>query len=636
MSQACRIRPSSTRTPCFARLTMFSWLGVVLLNSVLSIPIEAANPDTKTEAVPAKESDTAKKTESSKKESVELQWGEIEITGVLPEAPTVPGLFGEMQESLLDVIKRLDHAAGDKKLHGIVLKIKSVQIGWGKLHEVRSAIARVRAAGKKTIAWLEEGGSMDYLLATACDEVIIPEPAALMLVGLRAEVSFYKNLFEKLDLKPDMLRVGEYKSAAEPYTRSEMSPQFREEMEAILDDYYGQMVEVISTSRKITPDEVRSAIDSGPLTSKAALKTKLVDRLEYIDQVESRLKEESPDGKVKWLHRYGKKKIDTDFSGFSGMVKMMELMMGIEQPQRKNSNPKIAIIYAVGPIMTGRSQSGGLGGEVMGSDTIIKAIKQAREDSFVKGVVLRVDSPGGSALASDLMWRELELLKKPFVVSMGDTAASGGYYISMGADKIIAEPGTITGSIGVVGGKIGLQGLFDKIGMNTTVISRGKNSGVLSMSTGFSETERKSMETLLYDIYDQFTTKAATGRKMPVEQLEKLARGRVYTGNQALQIGLVDKIGTLEDAYNEIIQLAELQSESKVDRLILPKPASPFEALFGPLEPDVRQQQIRHAALTATRDFLPELSDLVGQAWVYRLLAKERCLTLLPCQIHIR
>ncbi|MCA9098197.1 MAG: S49 family peptidase, partial [Planctomycetaceae bacterium] len=301
MSQASRIRPSSTRILCFARPTMFPWLGVVFLSSVLSIPILAANPDTKSEAAPAKESEKAKKTESSKKESVELQWGEIEITGVLPEAPTVPGLFGEMQESLLDVIKRLDHAAGDKKLHGIVLKIKSVQIGWGKLHEVRSAIARVRAAGKKTIAWLEEGGSMDYLLATACDEVVIPEPAALMLVGLRAEVSFYKNLFEKLDLKPDMLRVGEYKSAAEPYTRSEMSPQFREEMEAILDDYYGQMVEVISSSRKITPDEVRSAIDSGPLTSKAALNSKLVDRLEYIDQVESRLKGESPDEKVKWL-----------------------------------------------------------------------------------------------------------------------------------------------------------------------------------------------------------------------------------------------------------------------------------------------------------------------------------------------
>lgn len=617
-------------SPFLSRLSRFS--GVVLASVVLmlSLPLSAADPETKTEA-PA-----LKKTESEKAEPVELQWGEMEISGELPEAPTVPGLFGEMQESLLDITKRLDRAAEDKKLHGIVLKIKSVHIGWGKLHELRASIERVRKGGKKTIAWLEEGGSMDYLLATACDEIIFPEPGALMLVGLRAEVSFYKNLFEKLDLKADMLRVGEYKSAAEPFTRSEMSQQFREEMEAILDDYYAQMIQVVSTSRKLTPEEVRTMIDSGPLSAKAALNAKLIDRLEYVDQLESRLKEESPAKKVKWVRRYGKKKLDTDFSGFGGMVKMMELLMGVEKPERKSSNPKIAIIYAVGPIMTGRSQSGGLGGDVMGSETIIKAIKEAREDSFVKGVILRVDSPGGSALASDLMWRELELLKKPFVVSMGDTAASGGYYISMGADKIFAEPGTLTGSIGVVGGKIGLQGLMDKVGITTSVISRGQNSGVLSINNGFSESERKSMQAILNDIYEQFTTKAATGRKMEVDQLEKLARGRVYTGNQALQIGLVDKLGTLEDAYHEIIQLAELQDESKVDRLILPKPTSPLEALFGPLEPDVRQREIREAAVGAVHELLPELTEVMGHAWIYRLLAKERCLTLLPCRIQIR
>lgn len=592
--------------------------------SLLFLGLTLSAPELKAETQPA---------------NVELServWGEIEITGVLPEAPTVPGLFGELQESLLDVVKRLDRAAEDRKLFGVLLKIKSTQIGWAKLHELRTAIARIRASGKKTVAWLEEGSSMDYLLATACDEIILPEPGALMLVGLRAEVSFYKNLFEKLDLKPDMLRVGEFKSAAEPYTRSEMSPQFREEMEAILDDYFSLMVENIGTARKLSADEVRTAIDSGPLSSKAALAARLVDRVEYLDQLETRLKAESPEGKLKWLRRYGKKKIDTDFSGFGGMMKMMELMMGVEKPERKTSTPKIAVIYAVGPIMSGRSQSGGLTGDVMGSDTIIKAVKQAREDSFVKGVVLRVDSPGGSALASDLMWRELELLKKPFVVSMGDTAASGGYYIAMGADKIFAEPGTITGSIGVVGGKIGLQGLFDKIGINTTVISRGRNSGVLSTTTGFTETERKSMEAILYDIYGQFTAKAAAGRKMPVEELEKLARGRVYTGTQALKIGLVDQVGTLEDAYQEVVRLAELQSESKIERLILPKPAGPFESLFGPLDPEARQQQIRSASFDSARELFPELTDLVGQTWIYRLMSRESCLTLLPCRIRIR
>lgn len=611
-----------------------AWGGFVLLWIGLAgfIPEgRGANPEVKTD--PAESSEAEKLTEQK---VTEHQWGEIEISGLLPEAPTAPGLFGEIQESLMDLVKRLDRAAEDKKLHGLVLKIKSTQIGWGKLNEVRAAIGRVRAAGKKTVAWLETGESMDYLLATACEEVIIPESTALLLVGLRAEVSFFKNLFDKLDLKADVLRVGEYKSAAEPFTRSEMSPAFREEMEAILDGYYGQMLQIVSSDRKITSEEAKSVIDAGPLTAKAALEAKLVDRLEYVDQLESRLKGEAPQGKIKWQRRYGKKKIDTDFSGFGGMVKMMELMMGIEQPQRKTSNPKIAVIYAVGPINTGRSQSGGLGGETMGSDTIIKAIRQAREDSFVKGVVLRVDSPGGSALASDLMWRELELLKKPFVVSMGDTAASGGYYISMGADKIFAEPGTLTGSIGVVGGKIGLQGLFDKIGVNTTVISRGRNSGVMSVSSGFTDSERESMEKLLYDIYGQFTAKAAAGRKMPVEELEKLARGRVYTGTQALQIKLVDEIGTLEDAYNEVKKMAQLESESKIDRLVLPKPTSPFEALFGPLDTEVRQREIRQTAHEVSREMLPELGEMLEQLWIYRLLSREKCLTLLPCQIRIR
>lgn len=619
------------RSPLFLR----SLPTLVLALLALAVPhpsrtLLAANPEAKPDAV------EAAKEAPTQNPPTEHLWAEIEISGALPEAPTVPGLFAEMQESLLDAVKRLDKAAEDKKLHGVLLKIKDVQIGWGKLHELRTAIARVRAQGKKTVAWLEQGASMDYLIATACDEVILPESTALMLVGLRAEVSFYKNLFEKLDLKADMLRVGEFKSAAEPYTRSEMSPQFREEMEAILDDYYGQMTKIVGEARHLSADEVRSAIDSGPLSAKVALSSKLVDRLEYVDQLEARLKSQAPSEKIKWQRRYGKKKIDTDFSGFGGMVKMMELLMGVEPPQRKTNTPRIAVIYAVGPIMSGRSQSGGFSGDVMGSDTIIKAVRQAREDSFVKGVVLRIDSPGGSALASDMMWRELELLKKPFVVSMGDTAASGGYYIAMGADKIFAEPGTLTGSIGVVGGKIGLQGLMDKVGITTTVISRGRNSGVMSTSSPFSESERKSMEVLLYDIYDQFTSKAAAGRKMPVDQLEKLARGRVYTGNQALQIGLIDQVGTLEDAYAEVKKLAELESEPKIERLILPKPVSPLEALFGPLEPEVSQQRIGLEARQLVRDLLPELAEFIDQSWVYRLLSKERALTLLPCHIRIR
>lgn len=582
-------------------------------------------------AVPEKPEKTDEK---AKPASTDVTWGEMELKGSYPEGPMPAGLFGELHESLGDIVTRLDKAAADDKLQGVLLRIQGVEIGWGKMHELRQAIGRIRKAGKKVIAWVEEGHSHDYLLATACDEVIIPEPAALMLVGLRAEVSFFRNLFDKLDLKPDMLRVGEFKSAAEPFQRTEMSPEFREEMEAILDDYFRLMVQMVMEGRKLTEEEVKGAIDTGPLRSKDALEKKLIDRMAYLDEVEEGLKKDLPEGaKFKWIRKYGKKKIDTDFSGFGGMMKMMEMIAGVEPPKRKSTTPKIAVIYGVGAIMSGRSEGGGLSGEVMGSETMIKAIKQAREDSTVKGVVLRVDSPGGSALASDLMWRELKLLKKPFVVSMGDTAASGGYYIAMGADRIFAEPGTLTGSIGVVGGKIGIQGLFDKMGINTTVISRGRNSGVLSMSQGFSQTERESMTKLLYDVYDQFTSKAAEGRKIPKETLEKLARGRVYTGTMAVGNHLVDELGTLEDAYAAVKKLAGIEPGTKVERLILPPVVSPLEALFGPLDPNasVGVQTVKQLEMLA-----PEVWQTIRQLGVMTLLSKERILTVLPYRIRVQ
>ena len=271
-----------------------------------------------------------------------------------------------------------------------------------------------------------------------------------------------------------------------------------------------------------------------------------------------------------------------------------------------------------------------MGDESMGSTTMIKAIRQARDDATVKAVVLRVDSPGGSALASDLMWHELETLdgKKPFVVSMGDVAASGGYYIAMGADRIFAEPGTLTGSIGVVGGKLAFEKFYEKIGITTSVVQRGKNSGVLSMTTPFSDAERDTMQKMLNDIYAQFTTKAAAGRKMDVEKLEKMARGRVYTGAQALQLGLIDEIGTLADAIAHAKKAAGLDPEQKLERLDLPKPISPFEQLFGPADPGAAS--LKAASSAWLRRLPPEVSDSLKGLEVYELLARERVLTVMP------
>jgi len=571
-------------------------------------------------------------TKSTKPTSV--SWGHIEISGSYPEGALPPGLFGEIQEGLSDGLARLERAADDKDLRGVILRINGPSIGWAKLNEFRAAIGRVREKGKKVYAWLDGGSSMDYLLATACDQVVMPESGALMFLGLRAEVSFYKNLFDKLDVKPDMLRVGEFKSAAEPYNRTEMSPEFREEMEAILDDYYRQMVEIVAKSRKLDEEAVRKAMDAGPLTAREAHKLGLLDRIAYQDELEELIKKESDGSELKITRRYGRKKVDTDFSGFAGMMKMMNLLMGVEEPRRRSTRTKIAVIHASGAIMTGESKSDLFGNSTLGSETLIKAIRKAREDDKVKAIVLRVDSPGGSALASDLIWRELELVDKPFIASMGDVAASGGYYISMGADRIFAEPGTLTGSIGVVGGKLALGGLFEKVGITTSVISRGKNSGVMSTTTGFTDSERAAMVKLLHEVYDQFVSKAAAGRKMEKDELEKLARGRVYTGTMAVEKKLVDELGTLDDAVAAAKKAAGIAADEKVELLVLPKAVSPFEALFGSLDADARLKtgilQSLFAGIPAElREPLEGLSTLTQ-------LSREARLVVLPFQLRVR
>ena len=568
--------------------------------------------------------------------AAELTVAHIEIKGSYNEGTEPPGLFAEVVETMNDALQRLKKAAGDDRLDAVVLHINSPKIGWAKLNELRTGVSKIRAMGRKVYAWMESGETKDFLLASACDQIILPESGMLMMPGLRAEISFYKNLFDMLGVQPEMLRVGEFKSAAEPFSRSEMSPAFREEMESILDDYYRQIIEMIAESRKLTQDQVKALIDHGLYSAEDAKQKGLIDHVAYEDHLETLIKGDRKDAEIKFVKGYGKKKIDTDFSGFAGMAKLMNLLMGVEPGSRKSSKPKLAVISAVGPIMSGVSQSDLFGESSMGSTTMIKAIRQARDDDSVKAVILRVDSPGGSALASDLMWHELQTLsgKKPFVVSMGDVAASGGYYIAMGADRIFAEPGTLTGSIGVVGGKIALEKFLNNIGITTSVVQRGKNAGVMSVTNPWTDDERNAMQKTMEDIYAQFTKKAAAGRKMDVEKLEKLARGRVYTGAQALKLQLVDELGTLDDAIAFAKKAAGLDPESKLERLDLPKPVSPFEALFGPIDPSV---QAGNSAMKAWLGRLPaELTDHLRSLDVYELLAREKVLTVLPFRLQIR
>lgn len=549
-------------------------------------------------------------------------WAEIKLTGSYPESQQMPGLFGDMVEGLSTGMDRLHQAAKDKSIKGVILHIDGVEIGWARLNELQSAIAEVKAAGKPVWARMNDGDNKDYLLAAACDRILMPESGTLMLTGLRAEVMFYKNLFEMLNIKADMLRVGAFKSAAEPYTRSEMSPEFRQEMEEILEDYYAAMVKQIASARKMPDDKVKAAIDEGLLSAAKAKELGLIDDVAYHDQISGLIANGDASLDVRIREDYRKKKASTELDLFT----LLEIFSG-GSSQSGSTRPRIAVLRLEGAIVSGNSPVSLFSEASINSDRIVPLIEKLGKDDNVKAIILRVDSPGGSALASDLIWRALEASNKPVVASMGDTAASGGYYISMGADAIFAEPGTLTGSIGVLGGKIALDGLMKKFGVTTSVIQRGKNSGVMSTFSTFSDSERDAMQQMLNDVYALFTQKAATGRHMEHAALEKLARGRVYTGRQALEIGLVDKLGTLADAVAYTRKLVG-DEDGKLEMEELPKPQSPLEMLLGQSAPvghpyDAFAALIPESARPALRHFS-----------VIRQIIDEPVLMILPFDVR--
>jgi len=572
---------------------------------------------------------------SSDKSKSKLTLASFMLDESYPEGPGQPGIFGEMSPNLSKIIERIDKAAADDKVFGIVLHLDDAQLGLGKVNELRSAIARARKAGKKVYADLYESRSSGYMLACACDEIIMPPVSELTVSGVRMEITYLKGLLDKLGIKADMLQMGAYKGAAEPLTRDKMSPEFRKQTELVIDDFYQQLVETIAAERKLDAGKVKDLIDEGLFTAARAKEVGLIDQVVYLDEFRKELAEKQHVDEVTLVEDYGKKQLDEeDFSGFAGFMKMFELIAGAEPRGKASASQKIAIVYAVGEINTGESK-GGMSGERLGSETIIKALKEAEKDPKVAAIVLRVDSPGGSAMASDLMWREITRIKakKPIVASMGDIAASGGYYISMGCTKILAEPGTLTGSIGVVGGKLALKGLFDKIGVTTDTISRGKNNGWMSSDEPFSDSERKVITQLMQDCYKQFTEKAAQGRNLSVKDLESLAGGRLYSGRMAKQSKLVDDIGTLEDAVAEAKRLAGLKSDEKVDRLILPKPRSFLEELFGgPL----MQSEARFLPTSSTSGIVGELLGRFQQAEDLARLFSEPAVLVMPYQVRIK
>ena len=553
----------------------------------------------------------------------------LKLDGGFEEGVGGESLFGDAEVKLKDMLDRLDKARKDDKISGVVLQLRGLEIGRGKVNELRAAIQKTRASGKRVVADLQTATGPDFLVAIACDEIVMPESGMLIVPGVRAELTYFKGLFDKVGIQPDFIQIGDYKGAEESYTRTNMSPAFKKQFESVIDDYYEQLVSNIADARKLDPKKVKELLDQGLFSASEAKTTGLIDRVAYEEEIRAQLATQLKGDEVTLVKDYGKKEVDTDFSGIGGFMKMMEMMMGGDKDKKPSKNKKIAVVYAVGVIMPGESKSSPFGESTVGSDTIVKALRDAEEDPKCLGIVLRVDSPGGSATASDLIWRQITQSKKPLIASMGDTAASGGYYISMGTKKIYAEPGTLTGSIGVVSGKLALKGLMDKVGVTTDVISRGKNSGIFSSTEPFTESEREVWKRSMTECYDQFTSKAAKGRKMDVAKLRELAQGKLYSGRMAKKEGLVDEIGTLEDAIADVKVQAGLKADDKIELWVLPKPRGMLEGLFGGAGANTQlRAELRAAA--------PELLEPLAQVEQLRKLFSEPNVLVMPCRVKIR
>jgi len=507
--------------------------------------------------------------------------------------------------TLWRVVGGLRRAARDHQIEALVLHIDHVDWGWAKVAEVRDAIQAFREEGKPIYASVSGGGEREYLLASSADYVTAPPLTVLQLDGLTASALFWRGTLDKLDIRPNFAQSGTYKSGAESATRKEMSGPAREALQALLDDLYADLIDSLAVARGLDRDTVARLLDDGPYGAEKAWVQGLIDTLMYRADLDSlALEDESGERDRLLFTRY------------------------LERPVSPGARPRIALVVASGTIYEGRSYDAPGEGLVLGSATLIKALKQAREKESIKAIVLRIDSPGGSAPASDEIWREVQRCRehKPVVASMSDVAASGGYYVAAAADSIVARSGTITGSIGVYGGKLNVLGLYQKLGLNVETLSRGAQAEMLSPFKDFNEQEASRFQESMETVYRTFVARVSDGRGLTPEEVEAVAQGRVWSGVAAAERALVDDIGGIPRAVDMAKSLAKIPADEEVALEVYPKVERTFlqrllSGLFNEEDEvlsSLRQSQVVKALVTMAR--FPS-----GEA-----------LTLLPYHIEIR
>lgn len=472
----------------------------------------------------------------------------VKLEGDLPEKspPEIPLPFFEAQTpiTIREVWETFHKAASDSRIKGIIFEPRGLDIGWGKMQEIRDEILQFKKSGKPVITYLRSPSGREYYLASATDRIYLAPEDSLDLKGLRVEGVYLKNTLDKVGVKADVIHAGKYKDAGDIFTQTSMSPETSEVLNQILDQYYGNLIETVAQGRKQQPDAARAIIDQGPYTADEAQAKGLVDALGYEDQVvqnmEGRLKQNEL--KLVPIKSYLKA-----LPPSSGVVRRVALVVGDGEITRGSGNPN--------------SDEQGI------TDTaMIKLMKQAENDSSIRGVILRVNSPGGDGMASDDILHEAKNLskKKPLVISMSDVAASGGYFISVTGDPIVAYPNTLTGSIGVLFVRFNLHGLYDKVGVNKQVLKRGRYADIDSEYVPLSDDEHQKISGEIDAFYKSFVSRVADGRKKSFDQIEPISQGRVWLGSQAKQNGLVDELGGLDRAVELIRKRANIAASDQI------------------------------------------------------------------------
>jgi len=488
----------------------------------------------------------------------------LRVGGNLAEvapADVVGYLRGVRTPTVRAIVNDLRKAKVDPRIHSVLLKPTGFDSPfWGKVQEIRDAVLDFKKSGKPIYTYLEFGGDREYYLATATDKVFLMPSASLDLQGVATYELFLRGSLDKLGVVPDLHHIGDYKTYTNTFTEKGYTDAHREMDQSLNLDLYQQIVRDIADGRKKNEADVRALIEQGPFLPEDALHAGLIDDVAYEDQVDTKLRAGAP-----------QRHVDGD-----DYARISTASVGLDK------GPRIAVIYAAGEITSGRGGYDPVNGPVIGSDTLIDYIREARHDSAVRAIVLRVDSPGGSTIASDAIWRELMIARqeradRPVIASMSDLAASGGYYIAMPAQVIVAQPSTLTGSIGILGGKFVTGGLYEKLGARIDATSIGRNAEMNSPVRKYTPEELKKLQEQLQSFYDQFVEKVADSRHSTPEKIDALAQGRVWTGRQAKQNGLVDQLGGLDRAIAVAKERAKIPASSGVEIVTYPPRKSFYE-----------------------------------------------------------